>query len=152
MKNNFLRILSPITIGVVLLLDAAVIGYTVFAIKKLGQEMSPKVIFFAVCVFASIIVGILVTVEIFKNGIKFESEQMEFTCADDNNIVRYDEIDSIETQKDTAPSFTKNFFDRRAKVIINKKSGDVMTIDIGLVTKGTLAKIKKEIEKRIISE
>ena len=149
MKDKFFRILSPITIGVIFILDCAVVGYSIFAVKKVITLTDTKSIFFAFCVFIALIVGILVTKEIFSNGIKFYSDEMEFTDLDCDNIVAYEDIESIETQKDTKPSFVKNFYDRHAKIIINKKDGGVMTVDVGLVTKGTLEKISKEINSRI---
>ena len=37
MKDKFIRILSPMTLAVVILLDLAVIGYGVFAVYRLTQ-------------------------------------------------------------------------------------------------------------------
>ena len=74
---------------------------------------------------------------------------MEFTGIDENNLFGYEEIEEIETYHDTKASLTKNFVDRHALIIITKKDETVTTIDIGLTTKGTLKKIKKELSKHI---
>lgn len=46
MKDKFLRILSPITLAVVAILDAAVIGYGIYAIKRLIAVQNTTVIIF----------------------------------------------------------------------------------------------------------
>ncbi len=61
----------------------------------------------------------------------------------------YADIEKVETEKDTKPSFVKNFIDRQSKVILTLKDERVVTVDVGLTTKNGLAAIEKEINERI---
>ena len=139
MKDKFLRILSPITLAVVAILDAAVIGYGIYA----------TIIIFALCDLAALIIAVLVTKEVLSNGVKFYSDEMEFTGLDKDSIFAYADIEKVETEKDTKPSFVKNFIDRQSKVILTLKDERVVTVDVGLTTKNGLAAIEKEINERI---
>lgn len=149
MKNKFLRILSPITLVVVAILDAAVIGYGIYAIKRLIAVQNATIIIFAVCDLAALIIAALVTKEVLSNGVKFYGDEMEFTGLDNDSIFAYADIEKVETEKDTKPSFVKNFVDRQSKVILTLKDERVVTIDVGLTTKNGLAAIEKEINERI---
>lgn len=149
MKNKFLRILSPITLAVVAILDAAVIGYGIYAIKRLIAVQNTTIIIFALCDLAAIIIAVLVTKEVLSNGVKFYSDEMEFTGLDNDSIFAYADIEKVETEKDTKPSFVKNFVDRQSKVILTLKDERVVTIDVGLTTKNGLKKIEDEINNRI---
>lgn len=149
MKNKFLRILSPITLVVVAILDAAVIGYGIYAIKRLIAVQNATIIIFAVCDLAALIIAALVTKEVLSNGVKFYGDEMEFTGLDNDSIFAYADIEKVETEKDTKPSFVKNFVDRQSKVILTLKDERVVTIDVGLTTKNGLKKIEDEINSRI---
>lgn len=149
MKEKFMRILSPVTIAVVAILDVAVIGYGIFAIKKIMQAPRGPVIFFALCELVALVIAVLVTKETFSNGVKFYDDEMEFVGLDSENIFNYDDIVDIKTEKDTAPSFTKNFIDRQSKIILTLKDDKIITIDIGITTKNALAEIEKEIKSRV---
>lgn len=149
MKEKFMRILSPVTIAVVAILDAAVVGYGIFAIKKIMQAPRGPVIFFALCELVALVIAVLVTKETFSNGVKFYDDEMEFVGLDSENIFNYDDIVDIKTEKDTAPSFTKNFIDRQSKIILTLKDDKIITIDIGITTKNALAEIEKEIKSRV---
>lgn len=149
MKDKFLRILSPITLAVVAILDAAVIGYGIYAIKRLIAVQNATVIIFAVCDLSALIIAVLVTKEVLSNGVKFYSDEMEFTGLDKDSVFAYADIEKVETEKDTKPSFVKNFVDRKSKVILTLKNERVVTIDVGLTTKNGLSAIEKEINERI---
>ena len=149
MKKKFIRVLSPITLAVVAALDAAVLGFGVFALKKLIEEPSAASIFFTVVEVLAIVTGILVTKEILKNGINFYDDKFEFTGIDENNLFSYEDVEEIETHHDTKASLTKNFFDRHALIMITKKDETVTNVDIGLTTKRTLKRIKKELSNHI---
>ncbi len=149
MKDKFLRILSPITLTVVAILDAAVIGYGIYAIKRLIAVQNATIILFAICDLAALIIAALVTKEVLSNGVKFYSDEMEFTGLDNDSIFAYADIEKVETEKDTKPSFVKNFIDRQSKVILTLKDERVVTIDVGLTTKNGLKKIEEEINNRI---
>lgn len=148
MKEKFIRILSPLLIAVVAVLDAATIGYGIFAIKKIIDMPRTNVIIFAACDLVALIVAILVTKETFSNGVKFYDDEVEFTGLDKNNIFAYEDIIDIKTEKDTKASFVKNFMDRQSRIILTLKDDRVITIDIGLTTKGTLEKISSELKSR----
>lgn len=149
MKQKFIRILSPITFAVVAALDIAVVGFGIFAVKKIITAQSAAIIFFAVIEIFAIIVGVLVTKEILKNGVIFYDDKFEFTGIDDKNIFTYESISGIEIYHDTSASLTKNFVDRHALVIVTANDETVTTVDIGLTTKRTLKKIKSELERHI---
>lgn len=146
--KKFMRILSPIQLIIVCILDIAVIGYAVFAIRKLSQNPKASVIFFTACVAAALIVAVLVTKEIVSHGVIFHDDEMEFTGLDTDNVFLYENIVKVETQKDEKPSFVKNYFDRQSRIILTLKDGKTVTIDIGLTTKGTLKKLSDEICNR----
>lgn len=135
--------------GVVALLDAAALGYGIYAVKKLAENPRASVVFFAACVLAAIILAALVTREVLSNGIKFYDDELEFNGLDDDNIFAYADIEKVETFKDTKASLVKNFTDRQSKVIFTMKDGRVVTVDIGLTTKKVLAAVENEINSRI---
>lgn len=149
MKEKFMRILSPVTVAVVAVLDAAVIGYGIFAIKKIMQAPRGPVIFFALCELVALVIAVLVTKETFSNGVKFYDDEMEFVGLDSENIFNYDDVLDVKTEKDIAPSFTKNFIDRQSKIILTLKDDKIITIDIGITTKNALVEIEKEIKSRV---
>ncbi len=149
MNNKFMRILSPIQLAVVGILDIAVIGYLIFAIKRLIQNPRTTVIIFTAGVAVALIIAILVTKEVLSHGVKFLDDEMEFTGIDGENIFTYDNITSVETKKDDKASLVKNFVDRQSQIILTLKDGKVVTISIGLTTKSTLKKIADEISARI---
>ena len=107
MNKNFIRILSPITAAVVAALDVAVISFGIFAVIKIIKTPSAAVIFFIVIELFAVVIGALVTREIFKNGVIFYDDKLEFNGIDDANIFEYDKIQEIETYHDTAASLTK---------------------------------------------
>lgn len=149
MKKNFIKILSPITIIVVMILDIAAIAFGVFAINKLILlRNTASIIFFLIEIFA-IVIGILVTKEVFTNGVEFRDNELEFIGIDGENTFKYDEIEKVETYQDTTASLTKNFIDRHSLLIFTLNNDKMVTIDIGLTTKGTLQKIAKELAKYI---
>lgn len=147
-KDKFIRVLSPITAAVILLLDVSVIAYGVFAIKKVVELRSTAAIFFAAVEVAAIIIAVLVTRETLRNGVIFREDEFEFTGLDDNNIFDYNDIENVESFKDTTPSLVKNFIDRHSVLTITLKEDKVVTIDIGLSPKYTLDLIHKEICQR----
>lgn len=149
MKEKFIRLLSPVRIGVVALLDAFALGYGIFAVKKLIENPRASVIFFAVCDVAAIILAALVTKEVLSNGVKFYDDELEFNGLDNDNVFAYDDIEGVETVKDTKASLVKNFTDRQSKVILTLKDGRVVTVDIGLTTKKGLNAVEEEINNRI---
>ena len=149
MKEKFIRILSPITFAVIFALDIAVVGFGIFAVEKIIATQSAPVIIFALIEIFAIIIAVLVTKEILKNGVIFYEDEFEFTGIDDKNIFTYESISGIEIYHDTSASLTKNFVDRHALVIITANDDTVTTVDIGLTTKKTLKKIKKELERHI---
>lgn len=149
MKEKFIRIISPITLAVVLILDAAVIGYGIYAIKRIFDYPSTMVIIFAACDFVALIIAVLVTKEILSNGVRLFDDEVEFTGIDDDNIFPYSDIVKIESEKDTKASLVKNFNDRKSKIILTLKDDKIVTIDIGLTSKATLDSVVNAISKRI---
>lgn len=148
MKDRFIRVISPPALIAVLVLDGAVIWFAYFSVKKLTENVSAYSVIFAAVELFAIVVGVLVSREIIAQGVKFDSEKMVFTAIDDDNTYRYDEIESVETEKDTKLSFKKNFYDRRSHITLYLTDDRVATIDIGFTTKKTLKKIENEINAR----
>lgn len=148
MKDKFIRVLSPITAAVILLLDVSVVAYGIFAVKKVIELRSAAAIFFAAVEVAAIIIAVLVTRETLRNGVVFREDEFEFTGLDDNNIFDYNNIENVESYKDTTPSLVKNFIDRHSVLTLTLKEDKVVTIDIGLSRKYTLDLIHKEICQR----
>ena len=66
MKDKFIRILSPMTLAVVILLDLAVIGYGVFAVYRLTQVRTGMTVIFAIIEIAAIVIAVLTTKETVK--------------------------------------------------------------------------------------
>ncbi|MDE5984300.1 MAG: hypothetical protein K2H13_03510 [Eubacterium sp.] len=149
MKDKFIKIISPIQLAIVGILDIAVIAYLIFAIAKLIHNPKASIIFFAAGVAVALIVAVLVTKEVLTNGVIFHDDELEFTGLDSDNIFDYNDIVKVETEKDDKPSFVKNFVDRQSKIILTLKNEKVITINIGITTKTTLEKISDEIKSRI---
>ncbi|MCH5315119.1 MAG: hypothetical protein J1E81_04325 [Eubacterium sp.] len=147
MKEKFIRILSPIALAVIAILDIAVVGYGIFAVVKISQAASTKAIFFLAAEVVAIVIAALVTKEELSQGVKFYDDELEFTAIDNDNIFNYADIASVETEKDTKPSFVKNFVDRSSKIILTLKDERVVTIDIGMTTKNCVEKIAQEIRE-----
>ncbi len=148
MKEKFIRILSPISICVILMLDAAVIFLGYYCIQKLnGLLTAGKLIFLFVEIF-TFIIAILSTKEVFSHGVIFHQEEFEITALDTDNIFRYEDISKIEIHKDIKASLTKNFNDRHSFIILTMNDEKTVTVDLGLTTKKTLDKVKKEISER----
>lgn len=149
MKNKFYRIISPVTLLVVLALDAAVAVYAVFAVKKLIQNVSVYSVLFAIIDLFAIVVAVLVSKYVVSQGIVFGEKSFEFTALDENNVFNYEDIEDIKINKDTKASLKKNFNDRQSQVIISLKDGKVVTVDIGLTSMKKLKKIEKEINSHL---
>lgn len=149
MKEKFIRVLSPFTLGFVIVLDAAVIGFAYYAVQKLSYQVSTINVIFAFIDVIAIIVAVLVTKEVLTNGVKFRDDEVEFTGIDDNNLFDYDDIIKIDYSKDNKASLKKNFIDRYSSIIIYLKDESVVTIELGLTTNGTLKKIVNELNLRI---
>ena len=71
MKNKLYRIISPVTLLVVLALDAATVAYAVFAVKKLIQNVSVYSVLFAIIDLFAIVVAVLVSKYVVSQGIVF---------------------------------------------------------------------------------
>ncbi len=147
MKDKFFRIISPITLSVVIVLDVAIVAFAAFSVKKLLYFANFYAILFGICEVFALVMAVLVTKDVVTQGIKFGAEQLEFTNLDKDNIFSYDEILSVETQKDKKASLVKNFRDRQSKIILNLTDDRVVTVDIGITTDKTL----KEAAEKIIS-
>ncbi len=152
METKKINIISPITVVVVVILDIAVIAYGVFAVMKLIESPTASAIIFAAIEVVALIVGILTTREVFLNFVIFRDDEFEFTGVDGINVFDYENIEKVEIQQDTSVSFTKNFVDRHALLTFTLKDESLVTIDIGLTTKGTVAKLIKELGNHISPE
>ncbi|MGN1122837.1 MAG: hypothetical protein ACI4RR_00720 [Eubacterium sp.] len=149
MKDKFIRVISPITLLVVIVLDIAVIGFAVFTVKKIIEFTTVFVIIFAVFEAFALIVAALVTKEILTQGVIFRENELEFTALDENNIFTYSDIISVKTEKFDKASLVKNFNDRHSNIEFTLTGDSIITVDIGLTSKKTLKKLYDEILTRI---
>ena len=113
MKDKFFRIISPVTLAVVIVLDVAIVAFAAFSVKKLLYFANFYAILFGICEVFALVMAVLVTKDVVTQGIKFGAAQLEFTNLDKDNVFSYDEILSVETQKDKKASLVKNFRDRQ---------------------------------------
>lgn len=149
MEKKFIRVISPFSLAVTLVSDIAVIVLARLAIDRLKVTVDAySIIFIAVIAFSAVLACGL-SVQLFRNGVKFDMEKMEFTAIDDNNVFYYKEIEKIETIRDTKASLRKNLVDRYSRIIIYTVNNEVATIELGLTTNRVLKKIEQEIQKRI---
>lgn len=148
MKDKFIRVISPVSTAIVAILDAAVLGYGIFAVVKITQQVTAMSVIFAVLELLAIVVAVLVSKEVLSNGVIFRDDEAEFTGVDDNNIIPYEAVKSIEAYKDTAASLTKNFDMRHSLLIFTLENKKINTIDLGLVTNKTLEIILDEFRSR----
>lgn len=109
MKNKLYRIISPVTLLIVLALDAATVAYAVFAVKKLIQNVSVYSVLFAIIDLFAIVVAVLVSKYVVSQGIVFGDKTFEFTALDENNVFNYDDVENIKIHKDTRMN---NMFDK----------------------------------------
>lgn len=150
MKDKvFIRILSPITVAVVLLIDIFAIGYGVYSVIKIMENPSAITICFAIMMAIVIVISGFVTKEVFSNGVLFRDDNIEFIGLDNDNLFEYKDIEKLEFHRDDKVSFKKNFNDRHSILILHLKDERVATIDIGLTTKKVLLKIVDQINNRI---
>ena len=149
MKNKLYRIISPVTLLVVLALDTATVAYAVFAVKKLIQNVSVYSVLFAIIDIFAIVVAVFVSKYVVSQGMVFSDETFEFTALDENNVFNYDDVENIKIHKDTKASLKKNFNDRQSQVIITLKNGGVVTVDVGLTSMKKLKKIENEINSHL---
>lgn len=149
MKSKFIRVLSPITVFVIALLDASIIALGIYAVKRISEDVNKISISFVIIEVLAIIIGIFVTKDIFTYGVKFFDDKMEFTAIDNNNVFEYCNIEKIESNRDTKASLKKNFVDRYTSIIIYQKDGSVTTVELGLTTDRAMKKVIKEIESRL---
>lgn len=149
MKDKFILCLSPITAGVSLAMLAAVVANGYFCVEKIFDGFDWKV---AVYVLTEIVVAAVVVLmikEMFKTGVRFTGDRVEFTAVDENNVFEYAHIVKAQTGKDTKASLKKNFVDRYSHIVIYLDDDSVVTIELGLTTKRTLNKIDTEFRNRI---
>lgn len=150
MKKDFFRIISPFSVFIAAVLDIGSIWLSVFVIKDLtsGNADTMSIIFAVMVVFA-VILSILFTKEIFSNGIIFYDDRCEFNAIDNDNVIYYKDIKSIEDYKDTKASLRKGFNERNSLIIFNLNNNTMHTINIGFTTSRTLKKAIEKINEHI---
>lgn len=149
MKEKFFRIISPLTLSIVLVLDAAIIIFAVFSIRKLMSFANFYAVLFGIFELVAIVLGVLVTKDVVTQGIKFRESELEFTHIDENNIFSYTDIVGVDFAKDKKVSLIKNFRDRQSKIILTLADGREVTVDIGITSDKTLEDAVGEIRARI---
>ncbi len=148
MKDKFIRIISPITFCVVLLLDIGVIAFGVTAVKKIMEGANFYTVSFVIIEIISLVICFFVSREVISNGVRFGKNEFEFTAIDENGTFKYDEIKSVKGEKDNSVSFKKNFIDRFSHIYIETTDGNTTTIDLGLTTTKKLNSVVNEIKSR----
>lgn len=145
MKNKKIRIISPITLIVVLCLDVAVVYWVILAVQKIKAEVTTAGIAFIILDIFAILLAIFLTKEVLSYGIAFRENEFEFTAIDNDNLFEYNNIASVEVQRDESASLTKNFSQRHSMLILHLKDDSVASIDLGLTTRKALINVHKEI-------
>ena len=143
MKNKFIRIISPITFCVVLLLDIGVVAFGITAVKKIIEVANFYTVSFVIIEIISLVICFFVSREVISNGVKFGENEFEFTAIDENGTFK-----SVKGEKDNSVSFKKNFIDRFSHIYIETTDGNTTTIDLGLTTSKKLNKVVNEIKAR----
>lgn len=146
--ERFIRIISPLTVITIFIADIAVIFFAVFAVKKLMEAPSGMLIVMSILELLAIVVAVLVTKQVFSEGIAFRDDEFEFVGLDDKNVFEYENIYNVTYEKDTKVSFVKNFIDRHSIIYLEDKNHNITSIDIGLTTKYTTELVAKEICER----
>ena len=148
MKNKFIRVLQPLSVLFLVLLDAASVLLLIPAIKRITDSLSFYSAAFLLIDLVVFVSALMSTLQSLKNGIVFSETSLVFTALDSNNVYKYTDIEKAEGVKDSKASFKKNFVDRYSSVILYLKDGSVATIELGFTTKKKLRQIISEIEKR----
>lgn len=146
--QKFIRILSVPTLVIILLADLAVLFFAGFAIDRLIHTPNILVIIIAVVEVFAIVVSILVTKQIFCEGLSLYEDRFDFTGIDDGGSLKYEDIVDITCEKDTKASLVKNFSDRHAFLTFETKTYDLRTVDLGLVSVRTAEAITRELCSR----
>ena len=149
MKDKYIRIISPVSLPAVLLLDSAVGYYTYFAIKKVIVDDSTFAALFLVVQALALIFAFLTTREVLRHGVRITENYVEFTALDSDNKVRFDEIDRISVVRDTKASFVKKAVNRYSSIVFYLTDDTVLTVELGITTKRKLEKIENEINSRL---
>lgn len=139
------------SLAMALILDTAVIYYIIYAFNKLGEKLSAINTLFAIIAFCSLLLAIFYSREVIRHGIKFKENEFEITFLDENNVIRYEDIESLESFIDTKASLKKNFVDRYSRLTINLKDESAITLELGLTTKRKLRRIEEEIRSRLVA-
>ena len=80
MKNKFIRIISPITFCVVLLLDIGVVAFGITAVKKIIEVANFYTVSFVIIEIISLVICFFVSREVISTGVKFGENDFEFTA------------------------------------------------------------------------
>lgn len=147
--KKFIRVISPISLAVMLAFDIGIIFFANYAVQKIMQGVDIWTILFLIIILLSICLALAISKEILTNGVRFDEEKVEFTGLDENNVFQYRDIKNVEAQRDTKASLKKNFVDRYSHIILYLNDDSVVTIDLGLTTAKALNKIEVEIKNRI---
>ncbi len=150
MKDKFIRTAPPAMHILAVVFDIFVIGFLAISVYGMIREASFFTVGFFVIEIIIAVIAALMTKEIIKNGVKLTESRVEFNWLDEENVFSFDEIERIESYKDTKPSFKKSVTDRYSSLIIHLKNGEIVTVEFGMTTKKKLIKVEKEINERII--
>ncbi len=149
MKNKFIRCVSPISLAVIALFDAASLTLIAIAVYSLTKAVNFYSVAFAVIMAVDLFAALLATKNLMKSGVLFSDTAVEFTGIDENNIFEYSQIISVETFKDSSASFKKNAVKRYSSIILFLNDNSVATIELGLTTRKKLKEIENELKSRI---
>ena len=149
MKDKFIRCVSPMNVVISLMIEAAGIGFLVYAIKELRDRTDFYAVIFYIIIAFAIVLGLFMIKQAFSEGVVFSSESFEFTDIDGVNVFEYKKIKSVEGYKDTKISFKKKVVERFSFIVIETDDGKSVTVTLGYTTKRTLDKIVNEIKSRI---
>lgn len=148
--KKFINTASLLTFLVVVLLDCGTAYFFKFAIKKIiTGERSGTAILFAVMMAFALFIAIKVTIDQCKTGVEFHKDACVFNGIDSDNRFVYDDIKSVDIEKDEKISFIKNFTDRSGLLKIETREGRIHILNLGTLSRKRLLTIKKQISMRL---
>ena len=149
MKTGFIKIFSPLSLIIILFFDFSALLLGWFSVKSILKAVTFYTVSFVIIELVVTAVAVMITVQIFKNGVMFYEDRLEFTGLDDNNVFHYEDIVKAETYKDTSASLNKKYVERYSSVILRLFDGTVATVELGMTTKRQLKRIENEINNRL---
>ena len=148
MENKFIRIVQPLTLMFLVVLDIAAAALFILAIIRVKNAATFHAVASLIINIVVLVTAVISTIQSLKSGVKLNDESLEFTGLDNDNTYNYSDIKKAEAVKDTKASFKKNYVERYSSIILYLNDDSVATIELGYTSKKRLNQILDEINKR----